>query len=130
MGKNNYDSNELLEEDLFDNYVTSSQDPDLSGDENERITFKYDETNSGKCLLNVREENKNIGAYKDVTVSGSTIMNQCGSLLTRKKHQISGSRKQKFFYKSYVPLQKENLYHWCMQRQCYFLPYFGNQVVI
>ena len=40
------------------------------------------------------------GAYKDVTVSGSTIMNQCGSLLTRKKHQIKGSNKQKNYTKA------------------------------
>ena len=57
----------------------------------------YNETDSGEIVLNVREDNMKKGAYKDVTASGSTIMNQCGSLLTRKKHQIKGSRKQKYF---------------------------------
>ena len=86
-----------MTEDLFNDYLTSSQDLDLSGDDNESVKYQYDESNSGECVLNVREENRNRGAYKDITVSGSTIMNQCGSLLTRKKHQIRGSWKQKFF---------------------------------
>ena len=49
---------------------------------------------------------QNRGVYKDITVSGSTIMNQCGSLLTRKKHQIKGSRKQKFFIQKLCAISK------------------------
>ena len=48
-------NNKVLDEDLFNDYLTSSQAPDLSGDENENIKYQYDESNSGECVLNVRE---------------------------------------------------------------------------
>ena len=86
--QSNSDCNVRLDEDMFNDYLTSSQEPDLSGDEDDNLKYEYDQSNSGECMLNVREDNKNRGVYKDIIVSGSTIMNQCGSLLTRKKHQI------------------------------------------
>ena len=40
-------NNKALDEDLFNDYLTSSQDPDLSGEENENVKYQYDESNSG-----------------------------------------------------------------------------------
>ena len=96
------ESDLLLERDDIDNYVTSSLDPDLPAideeDDNlQEINGQIDYTNAGEYVLNVREDNQNKGTYKDITISGHTILNQNGSLLTRKRHQIKGSRKQSFF---------------------------------
>ena len=74
--QSNSDCNVRLDEDLFNDYLTSSQEPDLSEDEDDSLKYEYDQSNSGECMLNVREDNKNRGVYKDITVSGSTIMNQ------------------------------------------------------
>ena len=96
---NKIDTSKALEKDIFDQYLTSTQDPDVSDNEetdnNMLVEALYNETNSRDIVMEVREDNMKKGTYKDVTVSGSTIMNQCGSLLTRKKHQIKGSKKQK-----------------------------------
>ena len=123
-----------LENDIFDEYLTSTQDPDVSDNEekdnNMSMEALYNETDSGETVLNVREDNMKKGAYKDVTVSGSTIMNQCGSLLTRKKHQIKGSKKQKTLYKNFVLQQKEHQFHWYIQKLCCFLQYSGRHQVI
>jgi len=81
--KDGIDMSKTLEDDIFDQYLTSTQDPDVSDDEekdnNMSMEALYNETNSGEVLLNVREDNMKKGAYKDVTVSGFTIMSQCGS---------------------------------------------------
>ena len=97
----------MFEKDNFDE-LTTSLDPDLTAEDNDNdnvqevngrleILESFQSTNAGEYIINVREDNQNKGAFKDITINGSTIMNQCGSLLTRKKHQIRGSNKQKFF---------------------------------
>ena len=100
-------SDAMLEHDDIDHFVTTSLDPDLSnfGEDNDgHMTqeidgqlFAFEATNSGEYVQNVREDNTAKGVCKDITISGHTILNQCGSLLTRQKHQIKGSRKQSFF---------------------------------
>ena len=107
---NGIDTSKRLEDDIFDEYLTSTQDPDVSDDEdkdnNMSMEALYNETDPGETVLNIREDNIKKGAYKDVTVSGSTLMNQYGSLLTRKKHQIKGSRKQKYFIQKFCATTK------------------------
>ena len=49
-----------------------------------------------ECILSIREENKNRGAYKDTTVSRLTIMNQYGPLLTRKNIKLEVVRNKKY----------------------------------
>ena len=97
----------LLERDDFDNYVTTSNDPDLPLEEDETeigddidnhgILDMYQSSNAGEYILDTTEDNQNKGTFNDVTISGHTILNQCGSLLSRKKHEVKGSLKQKFF---------------------------------
>ena len=89
----------LLERDDFENYITSTLDPDVMNNEEDEI---YDPTsipmsNAGELAFEVAEDNENKGAFKDITVNGYTLMNQCGTLLTRKNHELKASTKQKFF---------------------------------
>lgn len=99
-------------DDLYDEYLTQTADPDFAfehGEDDDRgivqeidgqLDFEdnaYESTNAGEVLLSVNEDNERKGHYKDVTISGCTILNQCGSLLTRQRHQIKGRRKEKFF---------------------------------
>jgi predicted GIY-YIG superfamily endonuclease len=98
---------QLLEADNFNDVVTTSMDPDLPplGDEDEEQIIEidgnielYPSTNAGENVIDVREADPHgKGAYHDITISGHTIMNQNGTLLSRKRNQIKGSKKQKFF---------------------------------
>ena len=94
----------ILEPDDIDHFVTTSLDPDLPDfaeddddgympQEIDGQLSAFEATNSGEYALHVREDNKEKGFCKDITISGHTILNQCGSLLTRQKHQIKGSCK-------------------------------------
>ena len=125
----------LLERDDIDNYVTSSLGPDLPAideeDDNlQEINGQIDYTNAGEYVLNVREDNQNKGTYKDITISGHTILNQNGSLLTRKRHQIKGSRKQSFFYRKFVQHQLDHQFLLSILKQCFFRQSFGRQLMI
>ena len=60
---NGIDTSKILENDIFDEYLTSTQDPDVSEDEdkdnNMSMEALYNETDSREAVLNVREENTN-----------------------------------------------------------------------
>ena len=58
----------------------------------------WDSTNTGEYVFEVEgDEDQMKGVKKDITLNGHILLNQCGSLLTRKKHLIKGTRKQNFF---------------------------------
>ena len=103
-------ADQLIEEDNFDNYLITCTDPDLPAepDDNEdtiqeingQLDYSnnlFETTDGGTCALRVEEDCTNKGVMKDITISGHVILNQCGSLLTRKSHQIKGSCQQNFF---------------------------------
>ena len=92
----------MLEVDDFDDYVTSTNDPDDNINHDDIIQDNmnmWDSTNTGEFIFDVQanDEFEKKGVCKDVTISGHVILNQCGCLLTRKRHMIKGSRKQNFF---------------------------------
>ena len=90
--------------------MTTTADPDLnpSTENNEDNVREIDgrldivdnlieTSDTGNIPFLVRTDNENKGVLKDVTINGHVILNQSGSLLTRKNHEIKGSRKQSFF---------------------------------
>lgn len=103
----------ILEADDFDNYLTTATDidfvPSTDSPEDHEVQVREDDgrldivdtlietSNAGVIPLLVHTDNENKGVMKDATISGHVILNQCGSLLTRKNHEIKGSRKQSFF---------------------------------
>ena len=105
--KRREDSGLVLEVDDFDDYVTSTNDPDFderSPDDQEEDPIVqnqfqlWDSTNTGEYAFNVEGDiHEKKGVMKDMSINGHVIMNQCGCLLTRKKYLINGSNKQKFF---------------------------------
>ena len=95
----------MLEPDDFDDFVTSSNDPDIDTDniggnseEQHEFTNLWDSTNTGEFVLEVEgDEMERKGVLNDITINGHVLLNQCGCLLTRKKHMVKGNKKQKFF---------------------------------
>ena len=65
----------------------------MKKDGNEYPFDQIPTTNTGELIFNVSEE----VPKKGVHVSGNLILNQWGTLLSRKRHEISGSSKQKCF---------------------------------
>ena len=84
-------------------------------------------TNAGDRAFEIVHETEYGGAFGNITISGSVLLNQCGTLLTRKKHQIKGSSRHHFFLQklvasshgSTIPLMYPEVVlfpsiHWCM----------------
>ena len=104
---------QLEETDNFEDFLMTCSDPDLPSSEQEedpnndpieeingQLDYSknlFESTNAGEHAITVEEDNINKGINEDITISGHVIMNQCGSLLTRKTHQIKGNRQQSFF---------------------------------
>ena len=100
----------MLEPDDFDDFVTSLNDPDIDTDNiggnseeqhdnavNE-FTNLWDSTNTGEFILEVEgDEMGRKGVLNDITINGHVLLDQCGCLLTRKKHMVKGNKKEKFF---------------------------------
>ena len=102
----NRDSNINIADD-FDEFVTRTDDPNNREgvEEYHRDADDLDltstdplipTTDTGEIAVTVEEDNWFESANK-VHVSGHVLMNQCGSLLTRKNHEIRGSSKHRFF---------------------------------
>lgn len=98
----------MFARDNFDEFLTTSLEPDLPPEEYNNgsiqevggtleILESFQATNSGEYVIDMRKDNRKKGAFQDINIDGSTILNQCITLLTRKKHQIKGNNKQKFF---------------------------------
>ena len=83
---------EPLEEEDLDDFLTRGDLDDLGVDDccdgGEIPT-----TDAGECPYEISEENRN----EKLSVSGHVLLNQCGSLLTRRKHKLNGSSKHKYF---------------------------------
>ena len=99
----------ILTPDDFDDFVTSCNDPDLFVNDisninqhqltdHDAISNLWDTTNAGEFAYAVQgDEEEKKGAMKDITINGHVILNQCGCLLTRKRHMIKGNKKHNYF---------------------------------
>ena len=85
-----------VEDDLFYNDI---EEQDLNNQETPTI---IPTTDSGEIANEIEETTIYGGTQDKLTISGHVILNQCGSLLTRKKHELKGSSKHKFFLQKIV----------------------------
>eukprot|EP00957_Ditylum_brightwellii_P087233 6640089-Ditylum_brightwellii.AAC.1 len=92
---------DLFENDLLDNFVSNVEDPDIFCDREDKIDDKYsflDEiptTDASDGAFLVHELTEYGSTFGETVISGQAVLNQCGTLLTWKQHQIKGSLKQK-----------------------------------
>jgi hypothetical protein len=111
---------DLIPRDNFhDGYLVDPGEPhfdDGINEENEIHNNIIPNTNAGMQPIEVHQNVSPSGAFRDMVVSGHILLNQCGTLLTRSKHQIRGSSKHKFFYNGLFLHILENLYHCYFQR--------------
>ena len=94
-------NNEDKFDDNFEDFVIHAGEPDAYHEENHEY-FPPDTiptTDTGENAQTIIEDD----VLNQNRVSGHVILNQCGSLLSRRTHDISGSSKHKFF------LQKSTL---------------------
>ena len=90
--QNNIDrDDDILERDDFDEFVTSGDPPDIDEDFSDENIIPT--SNAGCFPFEVEEEIPTDRLH----ISGHVILNQNGTVLTRKKHQIKGSSVHKFF---------------------------------
>lgn len=84
--------------DNFEDFLISADDPDLAyGDDHDYIAVDDEQiptTNAAEEAFHIRDEE---GQRSINRVSGHVILNQCGSLLSRRDHEIKGSSKHQFF---------------------------------
>lgn len=88
----NIENEHIISEDNFDDFVTRTDEPHIMSND-EDIDYTIPTTDAGEVAVTIREE----GDEKALRVSGHVILNQCGTLLSRAKHEIKGSSKHKFF---------------------------------
>ena len=89
-----------LTSDDFEDFVTRTEDPDIDVvDDDLEFDIAFPTTDAGEVPMFItNDEDQDKSAQHDnLHVSGHIVLNQCGTLLTRSKHQISGSSKHKFF---------------------------------
>ena len=97
-----YDGVLLLEPDEFDDYLTSPNDPNVDIPQYDETIHDYTQlwnsTNTVELVLEVEGNRKEMkGVKRDITISGHTLLNQCGVLLMREKRLIKGNKSQKLF---------------------------------
>ena len=88
-------NNEDKFDDNFEDFVIHAGEPDAYHEENHEY-FPPDTiptTDTGENAKTIIEDD----VLNQNRVSGHVILNQCGSLLSRRTHDISGSSKHKFF---------------------------------
>jgi len=103
--------NENNKDDSIDEYLDISDVPDIEIDDNSEtssvnsiiINLNTDD-NEILPITNVAEENIDIqtetaygGLNNEFTISGSGLMCECATTLTRKRHDIHGSKTEKYF---------------------------------
>ena len=96
---------------LIENFLMASQDPvfDLDDDGGGygfgfgvSVPDEVPTTHAGLTGQPILSKQEYAGVTGNVNISGHVILNQCGTLLTRKKHQIKGSSRHKFFIQKLV----------------------------
>ena len=99
--------NNILDREQFGDYLTSTADEDIplltnDVDDNEGNNFldyveSFPTTNAGELAYEVDQQTEYGGTLRDIVVGGATFLNQCGTYLTRKTHQIKGSSRHNYF---------------------------------
>ncbi len=88
----------------FDDYVTTAELPNVdfrtggeSDDDDDEDDFypSIPTTNAGEYCYDIENEDKR--HLNQVFIEGHVILNQCGTILSRKRHQIKGANVQKAF---------------------------------
>ena len=97
------------DDNLMENYPLITSNNWFGYDNNNFSENFVPTTNAGEFELKIEEV-----LQKCHYVSGHVIMNQCGSLLTRKNHRINGFKSQKCFYSGFVQ-------HRCVTPLQYFI---------
>ena len=79
--------------------MTRTEDPDINVDDDDlEFDTAFPTTDTGEVPLFIsNEEDQDKLTHDNLHVRGKVVLNQCRTLLTRSKHQISGSSKHKFF---------------------------------
>ena len=107
---NEIDQNPIVEEgnnDQFDDFPLTLNEPDFDINK-DKEEDRNEKTVESICLstMNVGDVARMIketiygGSFGNITISGHVLLNQCGTLLLRGKHQIKGSSRH------YFPLQR------------------------
>ena len=86
--------NDILERDNFDDFVTTSADPDISpydfeGCCNDNNPYEDEDCDNGIPTTDAGEfsfEVEDQQGSQCISVSGHVLLNQCGTMLTIKKH--------------------------------------------
>ena len=97
----------MFEKDDFDEFFVSTIDPDIDINDTEEIGLPANSntsqcqvcptTNAGDTAFTIEETTKYGGTSGKIHIAGHVLLNQCGTLLTRKKHQIKGSSRHNYF---------------------------------
>ena len=104
-------SNDDSFDDNFEDFVVTTNDPDLEyGDDHDYIGSN-DPIPTTSAAENAVQISDARGQRSINRVSGHVILNQCGSLLSRRDHEIKGSSKHQFFCKKFMQHQMVNVYH-------------------
>ena len=70
----------------------------LPQDQDENVYIDHlPSTDAGDLAFEIEETTKYGGTQGNIVISGHVLLNQCGTLLTRKKHQIKGSSRHNYF---------------------------------
>ena len=103
--------NPLLEDGhtLSDNFLTTTHDANIPIIEEDDIGLyqgcqcnDVPTTNADDTVLAIEEETAYGGSFRNIKISGHVLLNQCGTLLTRNKHQIKSSSRHSFFLQKLV----------------------------
>ena len=111
--QDDYDSYE--EGDNIDDFLMSTlhEDIDINESDNdssdgihivdpEAYGTEIQTTDAGAYAREIEHETKYGGSFGNIRIAGHVILNQCGSLLTRKKYEVKGSSQHKFFLQKLV----------------------------
>ena len=94
-----FNNDDILEKDDLNEFLATSTDPDtdppVDDEEEYQMYPPIPTTNAGEIPFEIEQENER--SKDKITVSGHVMLNQNGTVLTRKKHQINGSSLHKFF---------------------------------
>ena len=105
----------LCPDDNFDDFLVDTDDPQFIEDNNTALGLNIEETeicveipttNAGREAMQIEQRTEYGGTSNKINIAGHVLLNQCGTLLSRKKHVIKGSSK----------------HHYLLDRMCATLP--------
>ena len=88
----NVEDDNLFADDNFEDFLTRADDPHFMSNDDD-VDVIVPSKDMEDLAVTIKEEEHE----KALRVSGHVILNQCGSLLIRRNHDIKGSSKHIFF---------------------------------